>query len=343
MTGEWGEIVGRLLAEANLSGHTIAAITPLTGGVSSDIVAVTLDDGRRYCAKRALQKLKVAGDWRAPIERSQYEAAWLMRAGAIAPGSAPAVLAVDRDKNTLLMEFLPAADYTLWKEELLAGRWVDGAPEAVAGALAAIHAATWGDPQIGAAFATDAMFDSLRLDPYLRTLTARYPALSEAMLGVIATTAGTKLALVHGDVSPKNILIHRRDGHPVFLDAECAWFGDPAFDAAFCINHLILKAIHVPALRDRFLVGAATFLATWLAGIPDGGRGAAEARVLALLPCLMLARVDGKSPVEYLSEDNRKRVRRLTPPLILDPPDSLDRFYSAVRAALQDDRDAVAP
>src|SRR5690606_12967762 len=110
--------------------------------------------------------------------------------------------------------------------------------------------------------------------------------------------ARSKRALVHGDVSPKNILVSKRDGHPILLDAECAWYGDPAFDAAFCLNHLLLKSVHVPAIRSALHAQAAVFAATWLDHFPPALRGGLEARAAALLPCLMLARVDGKSPVE---------------------------------------------
>jgi hypothetical protein len=133
---------------------------------------------------------------------------------------------------------------------------------------------------------------------------------------VLEATAGTRLALVHGDVSPKNILVSKRDGHPVLLDAECAWFGDPAFDAAFCLNHLVLKSVHLPAIRHELLFQAHAFAAEWIRHFPNELQPGLLGRVGALLPCLMLARVDGKSPVEYLGEESRRRVRDLAIPLI---------------------------
>ena len=119
------------------------------------------------------------------------------------------------------------------------------------------------------------------------------------------------MALVHGDVSPKNILVAPRG--PVFLDAECAWYGDPAFDLAFCLNHLVLKSFWVPqprlpecfdALKDGYLSRV-----TWESGL--------EERVATLLPALLLARVDGKSPVEYLDEEKRGQVRQLARRMLL--------------------------
>lgn len=319
----WEALLPRLFAEAGIDAAGKIEVMPLTGGVSSDIVHIRLQDGRDFAAKRALPRLKVAAEWTAPLERNHYEIAWLRRAGAIVPGAAPKVLGEDRQHGIALLEYLPAEDHLLWKSELLAGRADPAVPVAVADALGRIHAATLNDPQVAAEFPTDHLIDALRFDPYLRFTAGRHPELSRQILGVLETTAATRLALVHGDVSPKNILVSKRDGHPIFLDAECAWYGDPAFDAAFCLNHLLLKSVHVPAIRSALLAQAEAFAATWLGHFPETLRGGLEARVAALLPCLILARVDGKSPVEYLGDAERKRVRDIAIPMISTPPDSI--------------------
>ncbi len=327
----WRTLLVPLLAQAGI-GAAIRSIRPLTGGVSSDIVEVVLDDGSSLCAKRALPTLKVASVWEAPVERNHFEVAWLRLAGQIVPGAAPKVLGEDQVNGVALLEFLPAERFLLWKAELLNGAFDASIAPAVADALGRIHAATWRDEAVAAAFATDAMFDALRLDPYLRTLAQRTPDLAEPILAVLERTATTRLALVHGDVSPKNILVSRDDGHPVLLDAECAWYGDPAFDAAFCLNHLLLKAVHVPTLKDDLLAAAGIFYDAWMARLPDEGRAAGE-RVAALLPCLMLARIDGKSPVEYLDETKRALVRTIARPLIAKPPATVAAVIEAVRTA----------
>jgi tRNA A-37 threonylcarbamoyl transferase component Bud32 len=327
----WEAVLPPMFAAAGI-GAAIVAVEPLTGGVSSDIVRIRLADGRLYCAKRALSRLKVASDWQAPVERNRYEVAWLRRAGRIVPGAAPAVIGEDRARGIALLEYLPADDYLLWKSELLAGRSDPKVPAAVADALGRIHAATLNDPAVAAEFPTDHLIDALRLDPYLRFTAARHTALAERILAVLATTASTKLALVHGDVSPKNILVSRRDGHPVLLDAECAWYGDPAFDAAFCLNHLVLKSIHLPPLRDTLLDAAGVFATIWLGHFSAELRAGLDARVAALLPCLMLARVDGKSPVEYLDDTNRERVRMLAIPAIRSAPPALAAYLASLRS-----------
>jgi hypothetical protein len=322
-----------MLGEAGIS-SAIVEIRPLTGGVSSDIVQVVLSDGTSVCAKRALPTLKVASVWEAPVERNHFEIAWLRLAGRVLPGAAPKVLGEDRANGIALLEFLPAERYWLWKAELLKGNFDAGVAPAVASALSRIHSATWNDATVAEAFATDAMFDALRLDPYLRTLAKRTPDLAGQILSVLEQTATTKLALVHGDVSPKNILVSRDDGHPVLLDAECAWFGDPAFDAAFCLNHLLLKAVHLPQIRPELLGAAEVFYNTWIDGLPADAQSAVTTRLAALLPCLMLARIDGKSPVEYLSEANRGLVRTIARPLIKDVPASVSATIEATRSAL---------
>lgn len=327
----WEVVLPAMLRSAGLP-EADFSVEPLTGGVSSDIVRITLADGRLACAKRALRKLKVASDWQAPLERNHYEVAWLRRAAAIVPGAAPNVLAEDQSRGIALLDYLPADDYVLWKAELLAGRADPGVPAAVADALGRIHAATLNDAAVAAEFPTDNLIDALRLDPYLRFTASRHPEVADRILAVLETTATTKLALVHGDVSPKNILVAKADGHPVLLDAECAWYGDPAFDGAFCLNHLLLKAVHLPDLSAALLRQAQGFADVWLAHFPPDLRADLERRTAALLPCLMLARVDGKSPVEYLSEPNRQRVRDLALPMIRQAPPTISQVISGVTA-----------
>jgi aminoglycoside phosphotransferase (APT) family kinase protein len=301
--------------------------TRLTGGVSSDIWKVT-SGGRTFCVKRAMAKLAVKDDWFAPVERNRYERLWYATAGERVPGAAPKVLAHDDGAMLFAMEFLDPADHRLWKPDLLAGRVDIEFARVVGEKLAAIHAATAGDAEVAGAFPTGPIFEALRLDPYLRATGRRHPDLAEALNALADRTAAARRALVHGDVSPKNILAGPQG--PVFLDAECAWYGDPAFDVAFCLNHLLLKCLHAPEATKQFLAAFDALAGAWLAGAAWEDRDGLEARAAALLPGLFLARIDGKSPVEYVTEEGqRERVRRVAV-----------RFIRRAPARLADIRDA---
>jgi tRNA A-37 threonylcarbamoyl transferase component Bud32 len=301
---------------------------PLTGGVSSDIWHVVLPDGREACIKRALGKLKVAADWRAPIIRNRYEARWLARAAEAVPGSAPALLGQDEATGTLVMEWLPPDRHPVWKAQLRDGHIDPAFAGEVGRRIARIHAHAAARPALSADFPTDSLFHAIRLEPYLIATAAAHPDLAPALTGLAARTAATKVTLVHGDVSPKNILAG--PGGPIFLDAECAWWGDPAFDLAFCLNHLLLKCLWNPPAAPGFLHGFEVLATAYLAGVAWEAPAALEARAASLLPGLFLARVDGKSPVEYLTDDKDKdRVRRVARKLLTCPPDRL----RTVRAA----------
>jgi hypothetical protein len=283
-------------------------LIPLTGGVASDIWRVEAMRGP-FCVKRALARLKVAADWRAPVERNAYEVAWFEVAAGFAPEAVPPILGHDPQAGLFAMAWLDPSDHRLWKSELAAGRVDPAIAHAVGDRLGRIHAGTAARSELAARFATDTIFHAIRLEPYLEAAARAHPDRAEALTGLVARTASTKLCLVHGDVSPKNIQIG--PGGPILLDAECAWWGDPAFDVAFCLNHLLLKTLWVPdAARDLL----SSFDALWegyAAHVDWEPREDIEGRVATLLPGLFLARVDGKSPVEYLTSDNdRERVRR---------------------------------
>jgi aminoglycoside phosphotransferase (APT) family kinase protein len=307
-------------------------LLPLAGGVSSDIVRVDLPSGP-ICLKRALPKLKVKADWQAPIERNRWEVEWMRVAASIEPTAVPRVLGEDAASGTFAMEFLDPLRYAVWKTRLLEGDAPVAFAMQVGRRIASIHAHTANRADLARAFATDHIFFPIRLEPYLAATARAHPDLATQLQRLIDVTGATKLALVHGDVSPKNILCGP-DG-PVFLDAECAWYGDPAFDLAFCLNHLLLKCVWRPKSTPDYLACFEALTQSYLAAVAWESKADLEARTAQLLPGLLLARVDGKSPVEYITQDGERNVVRNTARRFLaDPTDHLADIAQVWRAAV---------
>jgi len=326
------EEFAQALRELGLAGTETLLGRPLTGGVSSDIWQIDTARGP-VCAKRALSKLRVAADWRAPIERNLYEARWMQVAQDAAVGCTAQVLGQHPRLGVLVMSYLEPSRYVLWKQSLRDGNADVDTARAVGKVLARIHAFSAARPQLAAEFATDSIFFDIRLEPYLLATAARHPDLAPRIEALVKTTQANMVALVHGDVSPKNILVGTEG--PVLIDAECAWWGDPAFDIAFCLNHLLLKCLWNPRASAAFLASFDALSQAYLARVDWEPVEAIEQRAAALLPGLFLARVDGKSPVEYLTDEaDRARVRRVGRRLIADPVPRLSSIAAAWRAEL---------
>ena len=324
---EVGDLVASLVAMGLAAPGDRPTATRLTGGVSSDIWKVDLRRGP-VCVKRALARLRVAADWRAPVERNSYEVAWMRTAGAIVPDAVPAVLGEDAAGGAFAMAYLEPDRHPVWKSLLRDGIAEPATAAAVGVTLSRIHGATAGRADMAAGFATDHIFHPIRLEPYLLATAVAHPDRADALKALAETTAGNKKALVHGDVSPKNILVGPHG--PVFIDAECAWYGDPAFDAAFCLNHLLLKCIWRPATAEAFLACFDALAGRYMAGITWEPPPDIESRIARLLPGLLLGRIDGKSPVEYITEDrDRNKVRGVARRLLAAPPASLAEVREA--------------
>ncbi len=275
-------------------------LTPLSGGVCSDIFKVAVDDGRVVVIKRLLGRMRVAASWTAPAGRAGREAAWLRLAREVDPYLAPCVLAEAPGGRLFVMEYLDAATHPVWKGLLAAGKVDLAFARAVGASLARLHAATAGRPDIAARFAGDETFRALRIAPFLMHAASRHPDVAPAIRGLAAGLADRKIALVHGDVSPKNILAGPHG--PVFLDAETVVFGDPAFDFAFCLSHLLLKALWVRAARQVMMEAFAALHDAYLAAVDWEPPAHLAARAGPLIASLLLARVDGKSPAPYLTD-----------------------------------------
>ena len=319
-----------------LDGHLdvspAAKASVLAGGVSNTVVLIE-DGDQRIVLKQALPRLRVRDEWLADRARVLREWKVINALGAILPqGRLPELLFCDEPNFLYAMRAAPQGSED-WKSILLAGR-CDGDTARQAGALLGLAArATWHDPVLEQLFSDRTAFNQLRTDPYYGTIARRHPAVARSVERWVAESAARNVAMVHGDWSPKNLLVSRSG--IVCIDFECAHFGDPSYDAGFLLNHLILKAFHRPALAASYLRLARTAFCWTIAMLPPPALAWYEAASVRHLAFLMLARIDGKSPAEYLDGRQRTAVRSLALALIDAEPGNLDATLEHVERALQ--------
>ncbi|WP_235976601.1 phosphotransferase family protein [Sandaracinobacteroides hominis] len=306
------------LRRAGLIGAEEPLLVPLAGGVSCDVWKLETAKGP-VVVKRPLAKLRVEADWRAPVERGDSEVRWLRRAREVDPRMAPEVLA-ELPGHGFVLRFLP--DAPVWKDELIAGRIDADFAAAVGRRIAAVHAATAFEEADRAAFPTDEMFRALRVDPFILHVARANADLAAALNAIADDLMARKTALVHGDVSPKNILVHA-DG-PVFLDAECAVYGDPAFDLAFCATHLLLKHVWLGGIRQA----AGALVDGYLGGLDWEPPESLLERAGRVTAALLLARVEGKSPAPYLTDPVHREIVRGQARALIGRPRPLDRLVA---------------
>ena len=317
----------RALNDLGLSNASSLYGNPLTGGVSSDIWCIETEKGF-VCAKRALSKLRVAADWHAPVERNLFEARWLKVAHQASVACAPELLGQHPELGVLVMQYLDPIHYRLWKQELHAGNADAKTANAMGQVLSKIHSYAARNSQLASEFPTDKIFFEIRLAPYLLATAERHPKLAHALEELVLQTQNNAKTLVHGDVSPKNILLGPQG--PMLLDAECATWSDPAFDLAFCLNHLLLKCLWTPSSSSDFLHSFEVLTNSYLPSVDWELPTDLEARAARLLPGLLLARVDGKSPVEYVTEAHqRDHIRRVAGALLIKPASHLQEIAHA--------------
>lgn len=294
----------------------------LSGGVSADVYLVTAGT-ERVVAKLALAKLRVAQDWRASTRRVLREAEAMRYARTIRADNVPEILDVDDERLVLTMRAAPA-DVANWKVELLSGRTGTSLPSALGAALADWHSASSADPTAHERFEDATNFVELRLSPFFDRIAAVHSDLADRVNSVVSRMHARTRCLVHGDFSPKNV-VSDPDGFWV-LDWETAHWGDPTFDVAFLVCHLVCKALHRPADANAYRADTDAFLESYF------GRSSLEideADLVAQIGCLVLARVDGKSPVDYLDGAQQEAARSFGRD-VLRGPDTLDLMWSAL-------------
>lgn len=297
----------------------------LVGGVSSVVIAISRQ-GRELVVKQALPRLRVAAEWTATRERAMVEAAALELAAELGQVPAPRVIDVDRRRLTFTMERAPAG-WANWKAELLAGRADVRIAAGLGAAVGRLHAATAGR-ELSPQLTREDTFEQLRLTPYYREVAARNEELRGLLDELIDATKATRACLVHGDLSPKNVLVG--DGAFWLVDWEVAHVGDPSFDVAFLLSHLALKAIRAPSAAASLDRCATAFRGAYAT---QGPPEAAASRAVAHLGALLIARTDGASPVEYLTTQQQDAARRAGRALLDGGSADLDGAWRLVLGA----------
>jgi hypothetical protein len=294
-----------LIARGLIEPDVLIAVEPLSGGISSDVVAVS-GPAFDLVVKRALPRLRVDEEWLADAARLITEGHALRLAHALVPDAVPAVVDLDEDTLTLVLTRAPRS-WTNWRDDLLAGAIDPTIGTGLGETLAIWHRETAGSLAPISGFGNVDSFIQLRIHPFFLTIAQRHPTVAQRVENTAERLLSTKTCLVHGDFSPKNILTGG-DSRWV-LDWEVAHVGDPAFDLGYLIAHLILKAVHRRAWAMNFHIVARAFLDGYRradASLPFSRNEVAETAA-----CLLLARVDGKSPAEYLSARDLRLVRTL--------------------------------
>ncbi|SDR79503.1 phosphotransferase family protein [Actinopolymorpha singaporensis] len=313
-------VVRHLRDRGVLAPDSPATASVLSGGVSGATFLVVAEGGpvvRTYVVKQPLPFLAVADEWPARVERAGVEAAALRWYGELTPAHLPRLVDYDPGGYVVTMTAAPSR-WTEWRKALLAGVVDVAAGTTLGRVLGTWHAATArpGARERLAAYGDLTMFVELRGDPYHRTVAARRPDLAAPVLGCLDELLTRPRCLVHGDFSPKNVLVDPAGaaGGLWVLDHEVAHAGNPVFDVAFMLHHLVMKGVHLADRPDGLEVVARLARcaeAFRTAYAQAGGLAVDEEAVVRHTGALLLARVHGKSPAAYLTGEGAAAVSAL--------------------------------
>jgi 5-methylthioribose kinase len=312
-----------LMARGYLRGAETVSLRKLSGGVSNRTVKVVWADGREWVLKQALAKLRVNIDWFSSPERIGVEAKALRCLNRLAPpGNTPAFIFEDLPNHLMGMEAVPEP-HDNWKSVLLSRRIIPNHFEQFGLLLGAIHReSSASGSELRSSFADTTYFETLRLEPYYLYAAQRVAEASPFLHDLTQETLHHKDSLVHGDFSPKNTLIY--DGRLILLDYEVVHFGDPAFDLGFALTHFLSKAHHLRGERNRLARATELFWQVYWGEISQmEWAGELEPRVVRHTLGCLLARIAGKSPLEYLTPIDSARQREIILALIVKPPTSV--------------------
>ena len=319
-----GSVIPYLTQRKLLSGN--ATVEVLTGGVSCVVLAVQ-NDQVDLVVKQALPELKTKAKWVADQRRAIVEAEAMQIYHSITPASVPELIDLDPDNFTLTMSRLPHT-CTNWKQDMLEGRIHPEMGEKLGKILAQWHNATAVDAAIKAKFMEGELFEQLRVSPFYRAVATKNPNLQAVINSLIEEITNEKIALVHGDFSPKNILA-TPDNSPIVLDFEVAHTGNPVFDLAFVSAHLLCKTIRTQSAAEKVAITstALKFLASY--------RQTSRISIAKSLPqhvaLIALARVEGVSPVNYLDEPAQQKLVAITNAALLDSTMTYEQLFESAK------------
>lgn len=296
-----------LIDRGVISLHATTIVEPLGWGISNVVLKV-VSDSEGFVFKQSLPKLRVKDDWPFDRDRIFIERDCMQLLDEILPaGSVPSVRFSDDENYVFGMSLAPPGG-VLWKEALLAGQVDLEVARRVGWLLAEIHTLTATSTRARERFAGVTNFIQGRVDPYHLTAARANPDLADLAQAEVDRMLQVRVTLVHGDYSPKNIFAYL--DHVLLLDFEVAHIGDPAFDTAFLLNHLVLKAIHRPELGNAYLAAAKCFWSEYIGRVDLATPYDVEAATVRELGCLLLARIDGKSRIEYITDEETRDFAR---------------------------------
>jgi 5-methylthioribose kinase len=308
-----------------------ASASSLGGGVSNAVIRVDTDE-ESYVLKQPYPNLAVEDDWPADISRVHNEAAaartyeTLLTKAGIGDVIVPEVVFESHESHAIALTCAPD-DATMWKRDVLAGRVNQEVVTSLGRFLGTAHRLAAERDDVRERFRNKTPFDQLRVGPYHRTTADRHPELATSILAEAERVLAADRTLVHGDFSPKDILV----GDELWvLDFEVAHWGAPSFDVAFMLNHLFIKSIHVAEASEELRRAAQAFWQRYNSAV----QWDIETETVAELSVLMLARVDGKSPVEHANEATRAQLRDISTRGLREEVTSVAGFAELVREAV---------
>ncbi len=298
-------VLSYLIEKGIISANDQAEVEVLTGGVSNVVLAITTAE-KKLVLKQALAELKVAEKWEADQRRAIVEANAIALFHKLSPNQVPNLVFLDPERFILILDRVPVGS-TVWKTDLLDGVINPDVAAVLGTTLAMWHNFGEKDKEARLQFMEDSLFEQLRVDPFYRFVAAKNENLKPVISKLIGELEGDKTTIVHGDFSPKNIMVGM-DEQVYILDFEVTHVGNPVFDLAFLLAHLLCKLFRTSEpLEEKMLIASAQrFISAYEDIRPISNSLPLHTALIAL------ARVEGKSPVNYLDKAQQDQLVKYT-------------------------------